>query len=278
MTGRFAYDPASFKGAEHAGWERVAPDYAGALGRVTAHAAGPLLDATGAGPGTRLLELCCGPGYVAGAAAARGAAAVGIDFAAGMVRAAQALHPGATFRQEDAEALTFDAAVFEAAVCAFGIHHVPEPERLLAEAHRVLVPGGRFAFAMWCGPERNEFFALVLGAIRRYGRPDPPLPPGPPVFRFSDPAACAAALLAAGFESPTVADLPLVLRPASGEDVLAFTYGAAVRMVMLLDAQTESARERIHQAIVDGAAGYVRDGRIEIAMPAVLASATRPRS
>jgi len=45
MTGRFVYDPASFKGAEHAGWERVAPGYAGAWRLETVLAA--LYDTTG---------------------------------------------------------------------------------------------------------------------------------------------------------------------------------------------------------------------------------------
>jgi SAM-dependent methyltransferase len=278
VTERFAFDPATFKGAEHAGWERAAPVYADSLGVVTARAAAPLLDAAGVGAGTRLLELCCGPGYAAGAAAARGATAVGVDFAAAMVEVARALHPRAAFQQADAEALPFGAARFDAAVCAFGIAHVPDPDRLLAEAHRVLAPGGRVAFTMWRGPERNAFYALVLGAIGEHGALDVPLPPAPPLLRFSEPAACAAGLLAAGFVAPTVVDLPLAYHPASADAVLEFTYKAVVRLVMLLDRQTPAARERIHRAIVPvaGAARRARDGRIELAMPAVLASATKP--
>jgi SAM-dependent methyltransferase len=276
MPTTFAFDPQSFKGAEHAGWERAAPVYATSLGRVTAPAAAPLLDATRVGPGTRLLELCCGPGYGAGLAARRGATAVGVDFAEAMVRVARATHPQAVFHQEDVEALPFGDASFDAVTCAFGISHVPDPDKMLAEAWRVLVPGGRVAFTMWCAPDTHALFGLILGAIREHGTLEVPLPPAPPVFRFSDPTACRDALHRAGFVDPAVTQLPLAYCPRRADDVLDFTYKVAVRMVMILDAQAADARERIHRAIVEGAARVERDGRIEIQMPAVLASAGKP--
>ena len=146
---------------------------------------------------------------------------------------------------------------------------------MLAEAKRVLVPGGKAAFAMWCTPDKHEFFALILGAIRAHGTLDVPLPPAPPVFRFSDPAAWTEALLAAGFVDPLVGEIPLSYAPTRADDVLDFTYKVAVRMVMILDQQRPEARERIHRAIVEGAARFDRNGRIEIRMPAVLASAPK---
>jgi hypothetical protein len=56
--------------------------------------------------------------------------------------------------------------------------------------------------------------------------------------------------------------------------VLDLTY-SAVRLEMILSAQTAEARKRIHRAIIEGAARFRVDGKIEIPMPAVLASATR---
>jgi SAM-dependent methyltransferase len=222
------------------------------------------------------LELCCGPGYGAGAAARRGATAVGVDFAEGMVEVARKNYPQATFHQADVEALPFDDASFDGVICAFGVSHLPNPDTMMAEANRVLVSGGKFAFAMWCGPNKNEFFNLVLGAIQQHGTTDVPLPPAPPVFRFSDPTACTAALLAAGFADPVVTEIPLSYAPRSADAVLDFTYKAAVRMVMILERQAATARDRIHQAIIEGASRLERAGRIEIAMPAVLASASKP--
>ena len=51
-------------------------------------------------------------------------------------------------------------------------------------------------------------------------------------------------------------------RPTSGEDVLALIYKSVARTPMMLERQTEEARERIHRAIVEGAEKYRRDDSI----------------
>jgi len=49
-----------------------------------------------------------------------------------------------TFTEGNAEALPFPDRAFDAASIAFGIRNVPRIEAALAEAHRVLKPGGHF--------------------------------------------------------------------------------------------------------------------------------------
>ena len=88
----------AFKAFEHEGWERVALPYRDAFSSLTTQAIASLLDAVNAGPDTRLLDVACGPGDAAAAAAARGARATGVDFAAAMVAQASQLHPAVEFR------------------------------------------------------------------------------------------------------------------------------------------------------------------------------------
>jgi hypothetical protein len=64
------------------------------------------------------------------------------------------------------------------------------------------------------------------------------------MFRFSDPAACAAALRAAGFVEPVVTEIPLFYCPPTAEQVLEFTYRIAVRMQMILALQTRWIQRR----------------------------------
>jgi hypothetical protein len=113
----------------------------------------------------------------------------------------------------------------------------------MAEALRVLRPGGKYAFTMWCVPGKSKFHQLVVQSIRTHGTLDVPWPAAPLPFRFSEPDTCTAALLGAGFIDPWVTEVPLAFRPSAPEQVLDLTY-SAVRLEMTLSLQTVEARER----------------------------------
>ena len=162
----------AFHSFEHEGWQRAAEHYIGAFGEVTMQTAEPLLDAVGTGPGTRLLDVATGPGFVAAAAAARGAQVIGLDFSSAMIAAAARRHNGIVFREGDAEGLPFDPESFDAVVMNFGLLHLARPEAAIAEAARVLSPGGRYAFTVWAAPDQAVGFGIVLRAIERFGRLD----------------------------------------------------------------------------------------------------------
>ena len=264
-----------FKAFEHAGWDGIPAQYDAGFGALTVQSIGPMLDAV-SGAGLRLLDVASGPGYVADAAAKRGFDVTGVDFAAAMVREAKRRAPRIDFREGDAEALPFEASSFDAVVINFGVLHLARPEQAIAEAFRVLRPGGRFAFTVWAPPERAVAFGIVLGAVRAHGNPDAPLPPGPPFFRYSDARAAGDALLAAGFVEPRSVEVPQQWRLASGEALFDIMLGGTVRTGGLLRAQTPEALSAIRGAVIDGVAPY-RDGKgIELPMPAVLSSARKP--
>jgi SAM-dependent methyltransferase len=241
-----------FKEQERTGWDTKAQAYDQLAGRVTAQAVARLLDAASVTAGTVLLAVACGPGYVAGGAAARGATAVEIDFAPAMVQEAAKNFPHAEFRAGGAEALDFASQNFEAVVCAFGLLHFAALEESMAEAYRVLRPRGRYAWTVWAGPERHQVFALVLGVPRAHGTLDVALPPAPSFFRFSEPDACRTALAAASFGEIAVAELPLVWALTSPQPLLDMIYKSTVRTAMLLELQPAEAGAKIHQAIVEG--------------------------
>src|SRR5262245_38619498 len=191
--------PDAFHEFEHRGWERAATHYGRGFGELTQQSVRPWLDAVGAGARTRLLDVACGPGYVAAQAAARGSTPIGVDFSAEMVAIAAALNPSVQFEEGDAEKLQFEDSSFDAVVMNYGLLHLAKPESAIAEAFRVLRPRVRFAFTVWDVPERAVGFEIVLQAVQNYGDMNVPIPPGPPFFRFSDPAECEKALTVAGF-------------------------------------------------------------------------------
>ena len=276
MAERGVADAPSFKELEQQGWGAKADNYDAFAGQITVGAVAPLLDAAGVGAGMRVLDVACGPGYVADGATARGAHAIGIDFAANMVAEARRRYPRIEFREGDAENLAFDTASFDAVVCAFGILHCADPDKAIAEAYRVLRSDGRYAFTVWMGPDRHDFFAIVLKAIERHGNMQVSLPPAPPIFRFSDPAECRKVLTQAGFVDASVLELALDWRAPSIEAILDCIYKSTVRTSMMLERQTPDALDRIHRAICESAERFARGGAYEIAWPAMLAAARKP--
>jgi SAM-dependent methyltransferase len=265
----------TFHDFEHDGWERVAGHYADAFGGLTAQAAGALLDAVGARPGARLLDVACGPGFISDAAAARGTHVVGLDFSAAMVAEATRRCPSITFREGDAEQLPFADATFDAVVMNFGLLHLPRPDVAMAEAHRVLRPGGRYAYTIWAEPDQAVGFGMVLQAIEQHGRTDVGLPEGPPFFRFSDSVESRHALEHAGFHDVAVRTLPLMWTLASADSVFDALWRGGVRTAAVLRAQTPEALERIRSAVRHSVERYAHGSGFEVPMPAVLASAVR---
>ena len=77
----------------------------------------------------------------------------------------------------DAAALPLPDESFDAVVIGFGLLHLPDPASALAEAHRVLKPGGRLAFSVWEEPSRgNDAFAALLDALAEHGDKEAALP------------------------------------------------------------------------------------------------------
>jgi len=271
-----APDPNAFRDFEHAGWEINVSEYEDAFARLTRQAIGPLLDAVNLRQGVRLLDIATGPGYVATAAAARGARVVGIDFSGPMVARARELNPAIEFQEGDAEDLSFSDASFDAVVMNFGILHLARPERAMKQAARVLKPGGRFAFTAWAKPEEAVGFGMILNAIQSHGNLEVQLPQGPPFFRFSDEAECDRTLREAGFLDVKVARVPQVWRFNRPDEPLEAFYNGGVRIKAILRAQSSEALEAIRMAVREAARKLTRNGFIEIPMPAVVASAVKP--
>lgn len=271
-----AIDPEEFRAFEHEGWQKVSQRYHHAFASLTSQAVVPLLDAAEVRAGVRVLDVAAGPGYVAGIAADRGAEVIGIDFSQAMVAAARRHYPKGDFREGDAEDLPFGAAVFDAVVMNFGLLHLGRPERALAEAHRVLRPGGKYAFTVWARPEEAIGFEIVLNAIHAHGKVDVGLPQGPSFFRFSDAGECHRTLLAAGFVSPAVDTVPQTWRLSTPDVLFENMLEGTVRTAGLLRAQTAEARDAIRASIHHTILKYTRGDSIEIPMPAVLASAKKP--
>jgi ubiquinone/menaquinone biosynthesis C-methylase UbiE len=265
----------AFGDFEKSGWDRAADLYHRHWGDLTRQSSEALLEAACVGAGSKVLDVGTGPGYVAVAARARGADVIGLDFSEQQVALARRTYPGIELRQGDAENLPFEAGRFDAVVMGLCLHHLPDAEHGLAEAFRVLRPGGYFAATVWAKPEDNPAFRIVMSAIDRHGE-KVELPPGPPLFRFADPDEARRVLEAAGFVEPRTRVVPQYWRHATPDQLFdAFNEGA-VRATVMVRAQPERLRQRIRQAVREEVLALAQDGVYVVAAPVALSSARKP--
>lgn len=104
-------------------------------------------------PGTRVLDLGCGNGYISRRLARLGATVIGIDRSAELIaaaRAREASHPlGVTYHQTDASDLSVLAEHrFDLAVANMALIDFEDASGALRETGRLVVPGGRFVFSI----------------------------------------------------------------------------------------------------------------------------------
>ncbi|MGU7773315.1 class I SAM-dependent methyltransferase [Burkholderia sp. MR1-5-21] len=268
-------DQDEFTTFEHEGWEHVVARYQDDFERLTVQADIPLLDALGVSDGTRFLDVATGPGWLAAAAASRGATVTGVDFSAAMIAQARRRYPGIEFQEGSAEALPFADERFDAIGISFGMLHFADPDKALSEAYRVLRFGGKLAFTVWAVPERAVGLGMILEAVGAHGTLDVPIPPGPPFFRFSDADESSRALRDAGFSDPDVREVSQTWHIALPETPFDLLKRCTVRTAAILNAQTPEALARIQAAVAERAAPYRLGDELQIPMPCVLASATK---
>jgi ubiquinone/menaquinone biosynthesis C-methylase UbiE len=270
-----AIDPEAFNRFEAEGWEARASSY-GFLAPITGRVIGALLAAVGAGPGVQLLDVGCGPGDLAAAAAHRSADAVGIDVAPSMVRRAALAHPTIPFRVGSFEALPGGEGAFDAVVGNFVVNHVGRPEHALREALRVLRPGGRLALSSWDAPRRNRVLGLMLDAVAAADAPPPQgLPAGPTNFR--DDEELRALFERAGFVEVGVSHLHFETPVADADTLWRGILDSAVRIPPLVTEQPPEVQARIRAAFDELVAIHRRDdGTLAIPVAVQVTQGTRP--
>lgn len=191
-------------------WDRWADDLAEVAERFNA----PLLEAAGVGAGQEVLDLASGAGEPALEIARRvgpGGRVVATDMVEEMLagarrRAAAEGLDNLEFEIADMEDLPFAEASFDRVTCRFGIMFCPQPEVALAEARRVLRPGGRAAYLIWGPMEDTTMFSVLWSAVEETVGSAAESFTYPP-FRLGEPGTLARLMTAAGFTAVEESEL-----------------------------------------------------------------------
>jgi SAM-dependent methyltransferase/alkylhydroperoxidase family enzyme len=129
------------------GWGRRAVEFATLAEPSNAREYVAMHDRLAIGRGDRLLDIACGSGLALELAAVRGATCAGIDASPRLVAVARDRSPDGDVRVGDMRALPWADATFDVVTSFRGIWGTT-PEAV-AEAYRVLAPGGRIGITVW---------------------------------------------------------------------------------------------------------------------------------
>ena len=160
-----------------------------------------LLDVAAVGIGHTVLDVACGTGVVAAAAAERvgpSGAVTGVDINPGMIAVA-ARTQGVRWAQADAARLPFPDGGFDRVLCQAGLQFVPDRLGALREMRRVLRPGGRVALLVWRALHHSPGFAALADALHAVVGPEAAAVMRAPFVFGDDPRPLVTLLDSAGF-------------------------------------------------------------------------------
>jgi SAM-dependent methyltransferase len=170
-------------------------------------------------PGDRVVDIACGSGTAALAAARRGAVVTGVDYVPALLdrgrERAAAERLTVEWVEGDAEALPLEDGSFDIVLSTFGAMFAPDQPRAAAEMLRVCRSGGRIGMSNWA-PDglMGEFFRTVF---RHAPPPIEIVPPG-----MWGVEAHASKLFGDGITGLEVTERNFVMRAASAEHFLGF--------------------------------------------------------
>ena len=270
-----SFDPVQYKHTTRQQWEDAAeawhrwgPTLEAWLGDATEQ----MLDAAGITEGSRVLDVAAGAGGQSLAAAARvgdTGRVLATDISPTILTyaakaAADAGYSNLETQTVDGEELDVDEGSFDAVISRVGLIYFPDQQRALAGMRRALRPGGRLSTIVYSTPDRNQFFSIPVGIIRRRAELPPPLPGQPGPFSLGAPGVIEAAFTEAGFSDVTVTTVSAPVRMTRAGECVQFereSFGALHQMLsglseaQRLAAWIEIERELEQFETVDGFEG-----------------------
>lgn len=171
------------------------------------------------------------------------------------------------WRVADALNLPFADGAFDVVVCQFGVMFFPDKPKALAQARRVLRPGGTLLFNVWDRIEENEFADIATRALETVFPDDPPRFMARTPHGYHDLRDIGRDLSAGGFAAPPRFDTVTARSRADSPQIVAVAYcqGTPLRSEIeardaaRLDEATEVSADAIAQRFGRGAV----DGKIQ---------------
>lgn len=216
----------------------------------------------------RVLDVACGTGAVARAAAervGRTGRVAGLDINAGMLAVARSQRAGSGSRigwlEGSVLALPFLDASYDVVLCQLGLQFFPDCLAALAEIRRVLVTGGKVGLNVFGPIEHNPAtFALAQALDRQLG-PDASLTKRAE-HMLADATQLRTLVAAAGFRRIMIVTETKIVRFSSAADYVRIQLTATPLARTLTD-QIEGRGDRLMAALIEDVAAALKPYHID---------------
>jgi ubiquinone/menaquinone biosynthesis C-methylase UbiE len=240
------------------------------LSRWLGPATEAMLDMAGVGQGSRVLDVAAGAGEQTLTAARRTGPTgrvLATDISPAILRHALAnarregLAHVETLELDGERHDTLEGGSFDAAISRVGLIYFPDQQRALAGIRHALRPGGRFAAVVYSTPDKNPFFSLPVGIIRRRAQLPPPLPGQPGPFSLGAEGVLARTLEQAGFRDVEVRKIDSPVRLPTAAECVRFERESFGALHQMMSAMSEAERADTWKEIEQALAKFeTRDG------------------
>ena len=262
MTTEQAPDLAAIKGRQQKAWS--SGDY-GKVGVTLVVIAEQLAEAAALHPGQRVLDVACGNGNTALAAARRFCDVVGVDYVPMLLEEgrerARAEGLAVDYREGDAENLPFPDASFDAVLSTLGVMFAPDQQKAAEELMRVCKPGGTIGMANWV-PD-----SYIGDLFKTMGRHVPPPAGLESPFRWGTQDGLGE-LLDGGIGSLQTRRRSFVWRHPSARHHVDFMRGYYGPMTKAFEALDESGQKALEEDLISLVERYNRSGDETAVWPA----------
>jgi SAM-dependent methyltransferase len=226
------------------------------------------------GAGESMLDVGCGPGTVAAAAADAGFAALGVDADESMLSLAHRKHRGLPIVGGALPHLPFAQKKFDAVAANFVVNHTPDPRAAVREMCRVTRPGGRLALTIWSAAPSplNRLWNDVMTMASVTPPTGNTLPPDRDFERTR--TGLAGLMTGAGLHDVVVSEVHWLFHIAA-DDLWRAVAGGVATIGQTFQAQPPVLQDGMRDAYVRLVDQRYPDGELRLPSSALLASARR---
>lgn len=281
------FDPVAFKQTTRNQWDSAAEAWdrwGPLLSRWLGPATERMLDMAKVTTGSRVLDVAAGAGEQTMTTAARVGSTgyvLATDLSAGILEFAKknavlAGYDNVDIAVKDGERLDeIDVDLFDAVISRVGLIYFPDQNRALQAMRQQLKPGGQVGIITYGPAEKNGFFSVPVGIIRRRAALPAPLPGQPGPFSLGDRDVLARTLADAGFKNIEIERVDAPVRLNSAVECLQFEQESFGALHQMLSGLSEPEQDAAWAEIEDALGEFEHDGRFEGPCEMLVAAATR---